>query len=327
MKFPTEYASARKGFILCVGMVCGLGAVQAATIDLAKPAGDPGNLASISGIYWRLDSTYVDDTFTKTADSSGNGYNGTLDQLNGAALPSLVTGVNVSGASGYSNGLKVEGTGTLGNPRVLLTLPAVNNLDMEATDFTGGMWVKMDEIDTGNDQMIVLMDRGGMNTHGYGPDGGHWSFFLNKDTSDNWQFGFQTGNGSTYQNGYHNASFENLSLQDGAWHHIGFNLDYISSGNSTVTFWLDGVSIGSASFTVDIMKGSADIFVRRFGIGERTTSTYYTSNFTGVFDDVFVTTGLHDFQAIPEPAALGLVILGAGYMIGKRRRIRGCIKN
>lgn len=284
-------------------------------IDLSKPVGE--SLETITGIYYQFDSV----TGTTTPDASGNNYTGNLDAGENVSLPSLTGGVNLPGASGFGTGLELYSPSTAtGNlNRVYVNLGATNNLGMVATDFTAGMWLRLDSVSAGT-QKIILMDRGGMNANS-GVNGGQWGFFLDKDTNNEWRIGFQVGDGASYMNGYHNDLYQNLSLQNGTWHHLGFTYDYIADDDNVVTFWLNGESIGSASFNLDITSGHTNATVRRFSIGDRSTSNYFTTYFDGAIDDLFVTTGLHTFQTIPEPGIGALIILGGGtFFAGGRKR-------
>lgn len=165
-------------------------------------------------------------------------------------------------------------------------------------------------------QTIMIMDRGGFNTTA-GAGTGHYTLFLNKSTTENWQLGFQSGDGSS--NSTFNTTFQNWDLQDGAWHHLGFNFAYNPTGDNGVDLWLDGSVVGTGTVSVDITSGANDNTTKRFSAGERATSTFL-SKFDGSMDDVFVTTGLHSFQAIPEPGVVSLLLLGGGLLMMRSRR-------
>lgn len=114
---------------------------RTATIDLANPVSAS---VTVDGINWKYDSV----TGTTTPDSSGNGLTGNLD-ANTGSLPTLTTGVDLAGTSGYNDGLNfVSGPG-VGNPRVFVNMAASNPLGMQATSFTGGSWIKFDSTNVG----------------------------------------------------------------------------------------------------------------------------------------------------------------------------------
>lgn len=309
--------SIKAAFSLAMGAICWHSAQAQSVIDLSKPVSD--SIGTITGVYYKFNSTNTTIYGPATPDLSGNSYTGYLDAGTNVPVPSLTGGVNLSGTSGYSNGLVLysPSTASADMNRVYATLPISNNLAMVATDFTAGMWLRFDSVST-NTQKIILMDRGGMNTM-YGTNTGHWTLFLDKDASDNWLLGFQVGNGMTNQNGYNNSTYQNLNLQDGAWHHLGFTYNYDATNDNVVTFWQDGASIGSASFDIDITSGDPSYDTRRFAVGNGAVSQY-TTYLDGDIDDLFVTTGLYTFQPVPEPGSVALILFAAGLFASFCRR-------
>lgn len=290
---------------------------RSATIDLAAPVSE--SIGTITGLNWKFDSV-TDDT---TPDSSGSGHIGGLLAMGGSAIPALTTGVDLPGTSGYGNGLFFTGdssgtpgvSGYGGNPRVFRNLLPTSTLSMVDTDFTGGAWLKFNSITTGVTQTVTIMGLGQFTSPGQ-----HWTFFATKNTADNWQIGFQNANGTTSSTGFHSGTAQPLNLQDGGWHHLGFTYDYNASADNLVTFWLNGEDIGSATLSLDIVTGATGSTERRFDVAETSTTTY-RSRFHGSMDDIFVTTGLHDFQAIPEPTSLALFFLGGALaFLGRRSR-------
>lgn len=305
--------TARRGSLFTVWMLLlGCGSLHAATlIDLSKPVSE--SIPTPTGVYWTGNSITTGSPNETTPDGSPNGYNGILLVGNGSY--SQTTGVNRTGTSGYGNGIRLATTatapGTLGNPKIQVNLPAGNQLDMVATDFTGGVWVNFHSLLSGA-QTVNLMNRGPWTPSSIG----HWGLNLFKDASGNWQMAFQVGNGSTAATVQINVPVA-MTIATGVWHHFGFSYDYNAAADNVVTFWMDGVNLGTQALNVNIAADTGS--TKRFTIGERTT-TGYSSVFDGTVDDVFVTTGLYEFQAIPEPGTYALLLFGAGVLLLIRRQ-------
>lgn len=288
-------------------------ASHAATlIDLARPVSE--SLPVISGVYWSGNSIASSPPYEITPDGSANGYHGFL--LTGDGSYSQTTGVDRAGTSGYGNGIRLETTATApggsGNPKIQVNLPSGNALDMVATDFSGGLWVNFQSLLAGA-QTVNLMNRGPWFVAGTG----HWGLNLIKDASGNWQMAFQVADGTSLATVQVEVPVS-LTIATGIWHHFGFSYAYGEGGGSNVvTFWMDGVNLGSQSLSVNIAADGGS--TRRFAVGERTT-TGYTSVFDGVVDDVFVTQGWYGFKAIPEPETYVLLFLGTGAFLLMRQK-------
>ncbi len=297
-------------------LLLGCGSLQAATlIDLSKPVSE--SIPVPTGVYWSGNSITSGSPNETTPDGSGNGYHGILAVGNGSY--SQATGVNRPGTSGYGNGIRLStaltAPGSLGNPKIQVNLPTGNQLDMVATDFTGGIWVNFQSLLSGA-QTVNLMNRGPWTPSSIG----HWGLNLIKDTSGNWQMVFQVGDGSNAATVQIDVPVT-MTIATGVWHHFGFSYDYNAGAqDNVVTFWMDGVDLGSRALNVNIAADTGG--TKRFTVGERTT-TGYSSVFDGTVDDVFVTTGWYGFQAIPEPGTYALLLFGAGVLLLMRRR-RAC---
>jgi len=301
---------------------CGAGAQAAPIIDLSNPVSD--SISTITGIYWTGNTITVGSPNDTTPDSSGNGYTGNLLVMGGTSISST-TGVNLAGTSGYGNGIRLATNATApggsGNPEILVNLAVTNNLSMVGTDFSGGAWLNFSSILSGA-QTVTVMNRGVWNSAAQGS----WGLNLVKDASGNWQMAFQVGNGSLKETEFLSIPTE-MTITTGAWHHFGFSYDFVDGGNNVVTFWMDGVSLGTADFSIDITAGTTT-GERRFTVGERGSSTY-NSVFNGTVDDVFVTTGLYEFQAVPEPGTCAMIALAGLFVVLRRWRstgTKGCTK-
>ena len=296
-----------------------ISSLSAALIDLSRPVGE--SLSTFTGIYISADTTETSGSDTFTPDLSPNGYDMKFIQGTGVALPSLTTGVNKPGTSGFGNGIRLNTTQTTtgdpGNPHLLITMPVTHNLAMADVSFTGGAWLSFNSIQSGA-QNIIIMDRGGFSISN-GENRGHWGLGLQRSSGGLWRMEFNMGNG-TATNRLFNASYSNWDIQLQEWNHFGFTYTFNPEGDNTVHFYLNGVEVGSATTSLNITSGANYTPTRSFAIGERVVSTR-TSLFDGSVDDIFVTEGIHTF-VIPEPAAaLLLTFAGTFCAVRKRRRV------
>ena len=310
-------------------MCCGAGflffsisSLSADLIDLSRPVGE--SLSTITGIYVSADTTEISGEYTITPDHTTNGYDLRLVQGEGVELPSLTTGVNRPGTSGFGNGIRLNTiqttSGGSGNPRLSTgggALPVENNLAMVDVSFTGGAWLNFNSLQNSS-QYIVIMDRGGFNIHS-GEGRGHWGLALEKNASGLWRMEFNMGDGLGTSRLF-NGTFSNLGIEVQEWNHFAFTYTFDPEGDNTVHFYLNGVSVGSGTTSRNITSGDTYWVTRTFHVGDRTVSTY-NSLFDGSVDDIFVTEGIHTF-VIPEPAAaLLLTFAGAFCAVRKRRRV------
>ncbi len=315
-----------RGVLKFLPLACGLvlaASTNAAVIDLAKPVSE--SLDTITGIYWKVDSIY--DT-NRTADASGNNYNGYLEAGVNSPAPSVLTpGVNLPGTTGYGSAIRL--TTNVASPaesdrnsRIYYNTPSVGSrLNLQATDFTAGAWLNFSSLQTGT-QLVMVMDRGARNLNpngSGGPHGGGWSFFLEKNASGNWRIGF-TARDNTASTTVYNGAYSDLGIDLGEWIHIGITFDYNAESDNTVNFFINGASAGTASIARDITAGLT-LNGLRFSVGERAQSTY-TSTFDGAMDDIFVTEGLHSFQAVPEPGSVALVLAAGVGVLALRKGVK-----
>lgn len=262
-------------------------------IDLARPVSD--SLTNISGIYWNFDTDM--GLQPQVQDLSGNGYHG-LPMPGNGELPTLTGGVDRPGTSGYGKALELlpgEHKGE-GNPRVIVNLPPRNRLALAGVSFTGGLWLKLRP---GNapGTPLLLMDKGGFNTRG-GEEAGHFCLYLVKARGGAWQIAFQMGDG------LENANILSAPLagtiEDGQWHHVGFNFIIGDNGSNRVAFWLNGERLGEATVAVGLNSGDASTTSRRFSLAERAV-TRYASRVNGAVDDLFLTEGIYPFKPVKTP--------------------------
>ncbi len=311
---------------LLSGLVLGLSGLMAhsAVIDLSKPLSDS---LTPSGLYWKFDEGTVDASTPAATDHSGNGYSGTL-------TPSATGGLPTYAPGRFGNGVNIRRTSgsTPGNldPNVYWEATASGGsaagLDFaEAGAFTAGLWLKMDDIDTGSNQLIYLIERGPSVFYSTNPatrQRNFFSFQLNKWADDSWTINLMLGDGTNptvTANG--GVSFRNLNDLD--WHHLAFSLEE-TEGGSLVRFFIDGEQLGQSvvSYTLAALI-AANGSERQVRVGERNASAY-GSTFNGTVDDVFITSGAHTFM-IPEPgsvALLSLTGLGAAALARKKLLVR-----
>ncbi len=302
-------------FVVAAGWACLPPLHAAPVIDLRKPVTE--SVPAPTGIYWSGNTITPGTPYDSTPDGSGNGYSGFL--LQGVGSYSTTTGVNKSWTSGYGNAIRLTtaavAPGGDGNPKIQINLPNTvpNALEMVATDFTGGLWVKLDSLLTGA-QTITLINRGPWNLAM-----GHWGLNLQKNISNQWEMAFQTGDGTQHATVTLALPVE-MTITTGTWYHFGFNYQHGAGADpNTVSFWMDGTLLGSRNIAVDIAADTGTL--RRFVVGERTT-TGYNSVFNGSVDDIFVTTGIYEFQTIPEANVHALLLFGAGALLLLRKRAK-----
>jgi len=287
----------RKKFVAIAFLAGAFSNGRATEIDLGKPVAQ--SVPEITGIYWNFDEELGPQQMF--LDASGHGNDGTPVAGNGAS-PELVEGVNRPGVSGFGKAVRLSTSepmpGEQGNPRVYANMGVTNSLALLDVSFTGGIWVRFFSVRSGENQTVVLIDKGGFNTKA-GENAGHFCLFLVKGKDDAWQVGFQAGDGLENATVFHGPP-QICDFSDGEWHHIGFNFDFDRSAGNKVSFWVDGELVGTESVNVSLTSGSNNTGARRFFVGERVT-TRYVSTFDGAVDDVFVTEGHFDFKSLPKP--------------------------
>ncbi len=275
------------GFSFCGILFVGSKGMAQSVIDLSKPV---SKSLKPDGIYWTFDQAVETESGSAIVeDSSGNDYHGKLLTGDLHPAPTFVEGR-------FGKALHFQGntpswinekgqTRTRQNPRVTWKLsdtPAAwdeGKLDMAGCSFTGGAWVRFDEINSGNTQSVTIFDRG------LPIEKANWGFVLLKTPNDQWEFRAM-GIRSTGKS---------EALNDQQWHHVAFSLN-VSDGKGEVTFWLDGQRLGEPVATPSVIASITDSARGRIlTVGERNVGNFSTG-FIGAIDDVFVTTGALSFE-------------------------------
>ncbi len=272
-----------RGLLPALFVLAVIPSLSAGTIDLSKPVSES---LKPDGIYWTFDEGTVGESFPlEVEDHSGNEYTGRLRDGKIRTWP-----VYDHGKFGLALRFPAFPEGfdhpmDSPNPSVLWQLKDTpgawdeTKLDLERKSFTGGLWIKFDEILLGEREVVYLLVRGRLAPR-------QWMFVLVKEPTDKWQLYF--GN-------YRSA--ETQALDDQEWHHLAFTVD-MRGDAGYVSFFLDGQPLGEPVPMQESLL-APEIDADRFLIlGERNVGNFGTG-FAGLMDDVFITSGVHSF--IPPP--------------------------
>lgn len=253
-------------------------------IDLTKPVSES---VKPDGIYWAFDGGTIDDWMPDPViDGSGNAFNGLLQRGAKKPQPTYVEGK-------FGTAIRFEGNTpfetsedgklrTFQNPRVTWmqydrpSAPDPSLLDMAGTSFTAGAWIKFEEINGGEPQLLTVFHRGRSNG---------WTLRLLKDPTDQWKL--------MYYGGGRAESDRVADFNDLEWHHVAFTFKAGAEGNS-LQFWLDGKPLGDAIPIRDSIT-EAPTADRIFTVGESNVGNF-GKGFVGAIDDVFVTSGAYEFR-------------------------------
>lgn len=252
-------------------------------IDLTKPVSES---VKPDGIYWAFDGGTIDDWMPDPViDGSGNAFHGLLQSGEKKPQPTYVEG-RFGTAIRFEGNTPAEetsnGTRTFPNPRVTWTqydrpmAPDPTLLDMVGTSFTGGAWIKFEDINAGQPQQVTLFHRG---------RGNGFAFSLVKDASDDWIL--------IYAGGGHARSAKAFEFNDLQWHHVAFTYEFRPEGNR-LQFWVDGRPLGHP-VALDGAITEPPPGNRIFSVGESNVGSFGTG-FVGAIDDVFVTRGAYEFR-------------------------------
>jgi len=270
---------------LCLLLFAGRASAQT-TINLSNPVSQS---LKPDALYWPCDGGTIGKSSPPEAnDLSGNDFTGKL--LPGKIHPEPVYAEGKFGTALRFHGITPPVAGDDGketfrnpNPCIMWQLrdsPGMadgGKLDMAGKSFTAGLWIKIENINLGQMQSIMLMNRG------FAPER-QWGFMLVKDNLDDWTLRVQNSKNSAKTN----------ALNDSGWHHLAFSLDS-HDGETTVTYWLDGAVLGEPVISRGTIAEPESDAERVFRVGERNVANFSTG-FAGLIDDIFVTSGIHTFQ-------------------------------
>jgi hypothetical protein len=257
-------------------------------IDLTKPVSET---LTPDVIYWKFDDGIIGDSMPDpVSDLSGNNLNGALLAGDKKPQPNYVKGK-------FGTAIHVEGNTpnetdengkmrTFPNPRITWRAagsdrPDDQTLDLAGKSFSGGVWVKFDEILSGERQIVYVFHRGV-------PPVSHWSFALMKTPTGEWTLNFYVPKLAK------RIESPNFYLDDNDWHHIGFSFE-VGEVESTLTFWMDGERLGDPMKTDGSIPPTERINERVFTLGEGNVGNF-GNGLVGAFDDAFVTTGVYSFM-------------------------------
>ncbi len=256
--------------------------LPAVTIDLSKPVSES---LKPDGIYWTFDDGMIGEPFPlEVEDHSGNGYDGKMREGMDRPLP-------VYDEGRFGKALRFlpfpEGYTYVPNhynPQIIWRLTETpgawdeTKLDMERKSFTGGVWVKLDEIFEGQFQLIYLFEYGRKEPH-------QWSFFVIKDAEGNWKLHLDRTRSEAMQ-----------EFETGIWHHLAFSLE-MDGDAGYVTFWVDGNMLGDPVALEKPFLAPESDTDRFFILGEHVVGSF-ANGFAGLVDDAFITSGVHTFTPV-----------------------------
>lgn len=233
------------------------------------------------------------------ADSSGNTYNGTIQDATGVTHTSGVFGEGLT-FNGTANAY-VSTPYVAGFQSSSFTMSAWVNVTASGLNTIFSDWSKNSwsfRFFVGADGKLCLDLRG--------PDAQPASAILNKNTVSTTAISYDT------------------------WHQVAAVWDRTSNTSGTLTYYIDGVAAGTFNAkaglsTVDLRNNTGN----NYGIGIKQDDT---TRFNGSLDELWVfntalsadeVKSLYQFNsiaAIPEPAAAGMMLLGAAALGCRRRR-------
>ncbi len=166
-----------------------------------------------------------------------------------------------------------------------LDIPDKPELRLAGESFTVGAWVQMPEdadLDLSGVRHKMLLGKGGFSNAYPG-----WGFQVSYE-SNHWSLTLLL----VGPNGDRMRADAPIpeGLSPGVWHHVAASFDAVKQ---EVTLWVDGVRTVSRKVDGDLGESTFPLV-----IGERGLSTY--CNIPITMDDVFITSGVHDFKPVEQ---------------------------
>lgn len=257
---------------------------QGATISLAKPLSE--NFKP-DAIYWSFDTGKLDASEPNPVpDDSGNGFDGYLLAGTNGKWPVYVEGK-------FGAGIRLRGEDPHGmDPSVqwrAVESPGedASRMDIVGKSFTVGAWVKFNEISTEDAKTFILCERGRIDR-----DKQAWNFFIYKSPEgDKWRLRMHIGFANTYKD----VAGWPIDFSDGGWHHVALTYRQ-EEGSGVLVFWFDGVAVNEGIVVeAELPLPDEEETSRVFTVGEKVIA-YNNSCADVSVDEVFVTSGAHEFE-------------------------------
>jgi Tfp pilus assembly protein PilV len=187
-----------------------------------------------------------------------NDVSGTAKDVSGNNNNLTISGnTTYSTAAKFATGVRSDGSGDY----LSVTDAAQSGLDITGA-ITLEAWIKQGATGTGTD--VIMEKTGGtVATASY-------QLYMVSSGSANTTLNFRVSNGTSFST-VTSAAF---AINTSTWRHVAA----VYNGTSTLTIYLDGVSVGTAAFSSTILNSAADFRISSTG----------TSAFNGVIDEVRV---------------------------------------
>lgn len=126
-----------------------------------------------------------------------------------------------------------------------------------------------------------------------------------------------SADGHVYGYGYAGSYLFAAPVTLGEFHQLGLDIDF---ANGTTTYLLDGAVLGVDSFAGEVSSTVLNrVALLNYGnLAVPVPDGFERDQYTGYFDDLSITA-----SAVPEPASVALLGLGAAGLAGRRLRRRG----
>ncbi len=287
--------------------------LAAATIYINRPLSES---MTPNGFYWDFDHW---DESGRVIDQSGNQIHGTLTaSADTVPIPPTIV------AGRFGQGVKLTPGATphtARDPSIYSDYssqsPVQRALDLNATSFTGGLWLNLSALTApATTQEVHLIERG---ISASADNFISFKMVRWANQPSNWTLRLSLGNG--VNSAILLSSTAIAALPIGEWNHLGFTFEY-GEVSSSVTFWVNGVQLGTPVSTPYALNAIVDSEDRRLRVGERNVSSF-VSVLDGTVDEAFLSAGAHQFSplAIPEPASTALLLpAGMAWLWWRRRQ-------
>lgn len=275
----------------------GIGQVSGAVTDSSGAAAtrvvrayrrDTGAL--VKEIYTCAPDPYISGVSLLLNGNGANGANVFTDNSPAPLTPTLIGAPTISTAQSKYGGSSMHFGGTADALQYAHT-PALN---LAVGDFTIEGWVYVTSL--ANTCCVCQKDQS------FGSTFVSYAVLINSSGGLAGSVG--TGNTNTYSQ---NLASANGLVSTNTWHHIAF-----TRHGTTLTLWLDGVSVATAVQTGSPLDGGKVMMIGRYPSGGGSADEW----FPGYIDDFRITKGLARYTAAFTPPALQMPGANAGTAIG-----------